>query len=66
VTPIFWQDVDSSKFERMVVARIKSKYPDAQRIDGSGGDQGREIQITTPNGLELYQLKSFVGRLDAS
>lgn len=64
MTAIVWAEIDSSTFEKMVSALIKSKYPDAQRIDGSGGDQGREIQITTGDGLVVYQFKSFTGRVD--
>ncbi len=65
MTRVHWPDVDSSTFEEMGSALIKGMHPDAQRIDGSGGDQGREIQITKAEGLDFYQLKSFTGRVDA-
>lgn len=65
MTPLHWPEIDAATFERMGTALIKSMHPQAERIDGAGGDQGREIQIRTGGELEFYQLKSFTGRLDA-
>lgn len=51
-------------YEDMVSVLIKRLYPDAMRIDGSGGDGGRDLQIHTDAGLVIFELKSFTGRLN--
>ena len=45
----------------MLISRLN---PSAQRIDGKGGDGGRDVQMPTDEGLVLYQLKSFDGRME--
>jgi len=40
-------------------------HPDAERIDGIGGDGGRDVQLRTSQRLDLFELKSFTGRLTA-
>lgn len=47
----------------MVSVLIKRLHPGAERIDGSGGDEGRDVQVPTQDGLIVYQLKSFTDRL---
>ena len=42
---------------------ISRLHPEAQRIDGSGGDGGRDVQLPLPSGLEIFELKSFTGRV---
>lgn len=44
---------------------ISTLYPDVQRIDGTGGDDGRDVQMRTTAGLLVYELKSFTGRVSA-
>ena len=39
---------------------------DAARIDGRGGDGGRDVQIPTPKGIRAFEIKSFTGRMNAS
>jgi len=51
-------------YEDMVSVLIKRRHPDAVRIDGSGGDGGRDLQIHTDDGLVIFELKSFTGRLN--
>jgi hypothetical protein len=47
----------------MVSVLISRLHPEAQRIDGSGGDEGRDVQLPLPTGLEIFELKSFTGRM---
>lgn len=59
-----WDDPKvQARYEDMVSTLVKRLHPDAQRIDGSGGDDGRDVQIPSPGGPIIYELKSFTGRL---
>jgi hypothetical protein len=58
-----WEDLSSQTFEDMTAVLINVLYPDAERIDGAGGDGGRDVQIPSPTGLIAFELKSFTGRL---
>ena len=61
---IRWNDpATQAQYEDMVSVLIKRVHPDAERIDGSGGDGGRDVQVPTEDGLVIYELKSFTGRL---
>ena len=63
---IRWEEIDHEKYEDMVSVLVSRLYPDAQRIDGKGGDGGRDVQIvggTDQSLVEAFQLKSFTGRM---
>lgn len=61
---IRWDDpATRAQYEDMVSVLIKRIHRDAERIDGSGGDGGRDVQVPTDDGLVIYELKSFTGRL---
>jgi hypothetical protein len=47
----------------MVAVLISRLHTEAQRIDGSGGDGGRDVQLPLLTGLEIFELKSFTGRM---
>lgn len=63
---IRWEDVESGTYEDMVAVLISRLYPSCRRIDGSGGDGGRDVLLPLPEGLEIFELKSFTGRLSGS
>ena len=68
ITPdrVQWGDLDDDTYEDMVSVLISWLHPEAQRLDGSGGDGGRDVQVPTDEGLVIYQLKSFTGRMNSS
>ncbi|MFJ4380095.1 hypothetical protein ACIP28_17825 [Streptomyces albidoflavus] len=61
-----WADLDPAKIENMISVLISRLHTDVQRIDGSGGDGGRDVQIPLSSGLVIYEVKSFTGRLNGS
>ena len=63
---IRWEDLGRQKFEDMVSVLLSRLHPDSQRIDGKGGDGGRDVQIVhAGDGLivDAFELKSFTGRM---
>ena len=61
-----WEDLSRQKFEDMVSVLLSRLHPDSQRIDGKGGDGGRDVQIVhTGDGsiIDAFELKSFTGRM---
>lgn len=66
--PIRWDDLEPLAYETMVSVLLSRLNPNAQRIDGKGGDGGRDVQIVdSRDGLITYafELKSFTGRMNA-
>ena len=66
---IRWDDLGHEKYEDMVSVLLSRLHPDAQRIDGKGGDGGRDVQIVRGQDervLHAFELKSFTGRMDSS
>lgn len=64
-----WDDLGPEKYETMVSVLVSRLYEDAQRIDGKGGDGGRDVQIVDKQDgsmLEAFELKSFTGRMNPS
>ena len=63
---IRWDDLGHEKYEDMVSVLLSRLHPDAQRIDGKGGDGGRDLQIVHVQDdrvLHAFELKSFTGRV---
>ena len=50
-------------YEDMVAVLLSTLHPEAERLDGRGGDGGRDIQLRHHGRLDLFELKSFTGRL---
>jgi hypothetical protein len=59
-----WAELDDELYERAVAVLLSCIHPEAQRIDGAGGDDGRDVQLIGGKRLDLFQLKYFVGRID--
>ena len=63
-----WDELDHEKYEKMVAVLLSRLHPESQRIDGSGGDGGRDVQIVDDQSGEIthvFQLKSVTGRMDS-
>ncbi len=64
---IQWNDFEPQGYEDMVSVLLSRLHPNAQRIDGKGGDGGRDVQIVDGHDgpiTRAFELKSFTGRMD--
>lgn len=61
-----WEDLDPQKYEDAVSVLLSRLNPLILRIDGRGGDGGREAQFHSDDGLVIYEMKSFPRRLTSS
>ena len=61
-----WEGLDPETYEDMVSVLVSRLHPTAQRIDGSGGDGGRDVLIPAEDGPVIFQLKSHTGRMNQS
>ena len=64
---IQWNDFEPQGYEDMVSVLLSRLHPDAQRIDGKGGDGGRDVQIVDGQDgpiTDAFELKSFTGRMN--
>ena len=67
--PVRWEDLGHEKYEEMVSVLLSRLHPNARRIDGTGGDGGRDVQIANAldgSIIDAFQLKSFTGRVGRS
>lgn len=60
---VTWELLKPDTYEDMVSVLISRLHPTDQRIDGKGGDGGRDVQIPTDDGLVLFELENFVETL---
>ena len=63
---IRWNDFEPQRYEDMVSVLLSRLHPNAQRIDGKGGDGGRDVQIVDGQDGSItyaFELKSFTGRM---
>jgi hypothetical protein len=69
---ILWHlgGVPEVDFERLAPGRYEDmvsvllcRLRQARRVDGSGGDEGRDYYFTDEHGTDAYELKSFTGRM---
>ena len=63
MTELNWSQIPPSTYERMNAVLISTLNPDAERIDGAGGDEGRDVQLRRAGHLDLWELKSHNGRV---
>jgi hypothetical protein len=67
MTPVQWEAAPvNAVYEDMVAVLLSSLHPEAERLDGSGGDRGRDVQLGHDGRLDLLELKSFAGRLGSA
>ena len=59
----FGWDMEPGMYEDMVSCLLANMNPRTLRIEGAGGDGGRDVQFPAPDGLHIYELKSFTGRM---
>lgn len=59
---ITWPE-DPQVFERGIAVLLSRMHSDIQRIDGAGGDGGRDAQFQDSQGLHVFEMKSFTGRM---
>ena len=60
---VSWEGLSPSQYEDMVSVLLSNLNPEIRRIDGSGGDGGRDSEFRREHGTEIFQAKSFTGRL---
>ena len=63
---IQWNGFEPQGYEDMVSVLLSRLHPGAQRIDGKGGDGGRDVQIVDGQDGPItyaFELKSFTGRM---
>lgn len=61
---IDWAEVGSGgRFEKIVSVLLSTLHPGSRRIDGAGGDGGRDHQFHVDGQLLVWQSKYFLGRL---
>jgi hypothetical protein len=66
MTRVIWEHYEQTPlFEDMVSVLISYIHPRAERIDGSGGDGGRDVQVREQGRLDAFEIKSFTGRITA-
>jgi hypothetical protein len=58
-----WETVPQQTYDDMVAVLLNSLHRDAERLDGHGGDGGRDVQLRHDGRLDFFELKSFTGRL---
>jgi hypothetical protein len=64
---IDWAEVGAGgRFEKIVSTLLSTLHLDSERIDGAGGDGGRDHQWRTGDRLELWQSRYYLRRLSES
>ncbi|MDK9494446.1 hypothetical protein QEZ40_000320 [Streptomyces katrae] len=54
---------DPMAYEQAIAVLLSCMHPQLQRVDGAGGDGGRDAQLTDAQGLHVFEMKSFTGRM---
>jgi hypothetical protein len=60
-----WDDLDPARVERVAQMLLRDKFG-ATSIDGSGGDLAQDLRWDSPDGLVIFEVKSFRKRLAGS
>jgi hypothetical protein len=59
VSEIDWNELSSEQCENLITALLTELYPDGRRIDGRGGDGGRDYEIPLEGGWHRFEVKSW-------
>ncbi len=62
---VTWSEIDPATYEDLTTTLVSILHPQTIRVDGSGGDGGRDCYWETPGGTEVWEMKSHSGRLGA-
>jgi hypothetical protein len=60
-----WAEFDADKVERIAQLLVREACG-ATSIDGSGGDLAQDLRHDGPDGLTIFEVKSFTKRLTGS
>jgi len=60
-----WSGIDRERFERAVQMLVRDVFG-ATSIDGAGGDLAQDLRWDSPDGLVIFEIKSFDKRLASS
>lgn len=62
-----WRSVGSGeRFEKIISTLLSTLHKDSERIDGRGGDGGRDHQLRVGDALHIWQSKYYLNRLSES
>lgn len=61
---VYWERLDPDTIEKLIAVLLSLDNPDVQRIDGRGGDGGRDAQFRRDEGVDFYEIKFFADRVD--
>jgi hypothetical protein len=61
-----WADYAPSQVEALVSAWLTRITPDAERVDGAGGDEGADVRAPVDGGIRIFEIKSFHRRLTSA
>jgi hypothetical protein len=61
-----WHEYSGRDVEDLIAALLVRTVTGAQRIDGSGGDDGVDVRAPVDGGYRIYQIKGFHTRLTSS
>src|SRR5690242_7684083 len=58
-----WGSLDPQRLERGVQQLLQTHHPGLVCLDGAGGDDGRDAQLQTADGMTVFEVKSVSSRL---
>jgi hypothetical protein len=58
-TPIPWGRYSTDQVEDLLAALLLRKHPGAERMNGSGGDDGIDVLAPAGGGIHVFEIKSY-------
>lgn len=65
-TPVPWGRYSTDQMEDLLAAVLLRKHPGAERMNGSGGDDGIDVPAPAWGGIHVFEIKSYRERLKAA